>query len=136
MMWGSKGGNLISVKMIAKVIRIHAVLVLVLLFFSFIQIDFGHAVLYYILRFSLISRLFTLKLHALSIPLKWILNSQLDQKFHEVSFELFLLLLTPWRRLIIRIFEDLNNLAVVKSIYSEDATNFEKIIHIDLTFTQ
>ena len=30
-----------------KVISFHAVAVLVLLFFSFIQIDFGHAVLYY-----------------------------------------------------------------------------------------
>ena len=51
MKWGSKGVILISVKMIAKVIRIHAILVLGLLFFSFIQIDFGHAVLYYIAFF-------------------------------------------------------------------------------------
>ena len=80
MKWDLKGVILISVKMIAKVISIHAVLVLVLLFFSFIQIEFGHAVLYCILRFPLISRLFTLKLHTYLHPIEKIFEFTIEFK--------------------------------------------------------
>ena len=72
------------------------------------------------------------------VHFKATLNSEstIGLKDYEVSFKSFLLKLTSSKQCI-RILEDLNNLAIVKSISSEGTTKFVKITrHIYLTFTQ